>query len=55
MDIFADDRELLERLVLLPGETLNVEIKAWLDPDLALDAAKIIRACLALRNRNGGI
>jgi hypothetical protein len=54
VDTFADDRELLERLVQLPGETLNVEIKAWLDPTQAVDAAKIIKACFALRNRNGG-
>ena len=54
MDTFADDRELLERLVERPGETLNVEIKAWLDPAQVADAAKIIKACLALRNRNGG-
>jgi len=50
----AEERRLLERLVQLPSETLNAEYKSWLDPKQHLDAAKIIRACLALRNRNGG-
>lgn len=50
----AEEKKLLERLVLLPSETLYAEYKFWLDPSQNLDAAKIVRACLALRNRNGG-
>lgn len=42
--------ELLSRLT----EGLNVEVKSWIDPDQPSGAAKIIKAALALRNRNGG-
>jgi hypothetical protein len=42
--------ELLSRLT----EGLNVEVKSWIDPDRPAGAAKIIKAALALRNRNGG-
>jgi hypothetical protein len=41
-------------LVARPSEGLNVEIKSWIDPNTPAGAAKIIRAALALRNRNGG-
>jgi hypothetical protein len=54
LDRFADDKRLLARLVQFPGETLRVELKAWLDPNQPADAALIVQACLALRNRNGG-
>ena len=31
-----------------------MELKCWIDPQTPEGQAKIIRACLALRNRNGG-
>jgi hypothetical protein len=43
-------KELLTRLT----EGLNVEVKNWIDPDRPDGAAKIVKAVLALRNRNGG-
>src|SRR5215471_3761870 len=43
-------QELLTRL----AESLNVEVKNWIDPDDPAGVAKIVRAGLALRNRNGG-
>lgn len=43
-------KELLSRLT----EGLNVEVKSWIDPDQPGGVAKIVKAALALRNRNGG-
>jgi len=37
-----------------PSENLRLEFKAWIDPASPRDKAKIVRALLALRNRNGG-
>ncbi|SDC62270.1 Putative DNA-binding domain-containing protein [Cupriavidus sp. YR651] len=48
------NRELIEQLVLRPSENLNVEIKTWISPAHAAGQAKIVKAALALRNRNGG-
>lgn len=48
------NREQIASLVRNPAESLNVEVKRWIDPDSEEGKAKIIRACLALRNRNGG-
>ncbi len=44
----------LEYLLRTPGETLNVELKNWIDPTTPEGEAKIAKGCLALRNRNGG-
>jgi len=46
--------ELLQRLVNGPQETLDVELKPWLMPTEKSDIAKIAKACIALRNNNGG-
>lgn len=48
------DRERLKDLLRNPTETLQSEIKSWLDLDAPDDRAKVARALLALRNRNGG-
>jgi hypothetical protein len=48
------DRAQAEELVAHPSEGLNVELKNWLDPVKPDHRAKIARALLALRNRNGG-
>ena len=48
------DQNRVQDLVARPAEGLNVEIKRWIDPDDESGVAKIVRACLALRNRNGG-
>jgi hypothetical protein len=41
-------------LVANLSESLNVEIKRWIDPTAPEGIAKIARAAIALRNRNGG-
>jgi hypothetical protein len=51
MDINQDR---IETLVGNPAETLNIELKNWVDPTTAEGQAKIVRAVLALRNRDGG-
>ncbi|QGZ96270.1 ATP-binding protein [Terricaulis silvestris] len=48
------DQRRLDELVAQPSETLNVELKSWLDLSDAHGAAKVARAALAIRNRNGG-
>ncbi len=46
--------DLLQRLVDSPQERLGVELKPWLIPSEPEGIAKIAKACLALRNNNGG-
>ena len=48
------DQIQIDDLVARPAESLNVEIKRWINPDEPEGAAKIARAALAIRNRNGG-
>lgn len=48
------NRERIDELVRNPSEGLNVEIKRWIDPTQPEGQAKIVKGCLALRNRNGG-
>ena len=47
-----DDRIL--DLVRRPTESLNVELKNWLDPVDPATEVKLVKALFALRNRNGG-
>jgi len=44
----------IDDLVARPSEGLPVEIKSWIDPASHEGIAKIVRACLAMRNQNGG-
>lgn len=44
----------LQALIRSPRETLDTELKAWIDPATPDGAAKIARGCMALRNNNGG-
>jgi hypothetical protein len=48
------NQDQIDSLVRAPSESLNVEIKRWIDLSTAEGQAKIIKGCLALRNRNGG-
>ncbi|MFI5387534.1 MAG: ATP-binding protein [Fimbriimonadales bacterium] len=48
------NQEQIDALIARPSEALNVEIKTWIDPASAKDQAKIVKAALALYNRNGG-
>ena len=51
MDFSHDD---LQSLILNPVESLDVELKPWLALDTPAGKAKLVKACLALRNNNGG-
>ncbi len=46
--------EELKALIREPRESLNMELKRALDLTKKEDTSKLIKACLALRNRNGG-
>jgi hypothetical protein len=46
--------DLVNQLVAQPSESLTVEVKSWIDPKSPAGCAKIVKASLALRNRNGG-
>jgi hypothetical protein len=48
------DQEQIDGLVNAPAESLNVEIKRWIGLTDPQHQAKIVKGCLALRNRNGG-
>lgn len=48
------DQDAINSLVANPSESLSVEVKSWLDPTTPSGQGKIVRACLALYNRNGG-
>src|SRR5581483_2797047 len=48
------NQELLRQLVENPAESLEVELKSWIDPKSPEGVAKIVRACLAFWNNNGG-
>lgn len=48
------DNTRAKTLVERPSESLAVEIKTWIDPDVAEGQSKLVRAMLALRNANGG-
>jgi hypothetical protein len=44
----------LKSLILNPAESLDVELKPWLDIGRPEHKAKVVKGCLALRNNNGG-
>lgn len=46
--------EELRRLLEHPTEALDVEVKQWIDPTSPEGIGKITKACLALRNNDGG-
>ena len=46
--------EVVQSLIDRPRETLAIELKAWVNPRDPEGVAKIAKACLALRNHNGG-
>jgi hypothetical protein len=48
------DPSQIDSLVARPSESLNVEVKRWINPDQPNGASKFIRAVFALRNRDGG-
>lgn len=48
------EQSVIDALVNRPAEGLNVEVKRWIDPTANPGIEKIVKAVLALRNRNGG-
>lgn len=48
------DQGQIDSLIQSPSESLNVELKRWIDPATSEGQTKIVKGCLALRNRNGG-
>jgi hypothetical protein len=50
----ATDEDRLQALLAHPSESLQVELKTWIDPRTDVGAAKLIKSIFALRNRNGG-
>ncbi len=48
------DYDDLRRLLTNPRETLDLELKEWVDPQKPEGRAKIARGCLAMRNNDGG-
>ncbi|MBV4457606.1 ATP-binding protein [Pseudomonas sp. COR58] len=44
----------LDEFLLAPRESLNIELKSWIDPSTPEGKAKIVKAAIALRNFNGG-
>ena len=50
----ADDEQELQKLLTDPREGLDFELKQWIDPTKPEGIAKIAKACIALRNNNGG-
>jgi len=48
------DNEFLANLIDHPRENLAVEVKRWIDPDSHEGISKIVKACIAMRNNNGG-
>jgi len=46
--------ERISALIANPSESLNIELKRWIDPTTPHGKAKIAIGCMALRNRNGG-
>ena len=53
-EVQGSDQTRADELVGRPVESLNVELKTWLDPVDDLHVAKLVRAIFALRNRGGG-
>ncbi len=50
----ADNWKDLQGLLTNSSESLDLELKAWIDPDTSEGKAKIAKGCLALRNNDGG-
>ena len=46
--------EELTQLLTAPRESLDLELKQWIDPEVSEGIAKIAKGCIASRNNNGG-
>jgi hypothetical protein len=48
------EQSVVDALIANPSESLNVELKRWIDPTQLAGIEKIAKGALALYNRNGG-
>lgn len=48
------DEAYLKEVVDRQTESLNIEFKRWIDPKSPEGISKIVKACIAMRNNNGG-
>ena len=48
------EQTVVDGLIENPSESLNVEMKRWIDPTQPAGIEKIVKGVFALRNRNGG-
>jgi hypothetical protein len=48
------EKSIVDALVGNPSESLNVELKRWIDPTQNAGIEKIVKGTIALRNRDGG-
>ena len=48
------EQSVVDALIGNPSESLNVELKRWIDPSQPAGIEKIVKGVFALRNRNGG-
>jgi hypothetical protein len=48
-------KEEIQKIIKNPHESLAIELKDWLNPDIPSDKAKIIKAAIAMRNNDGGL
>jgi hypothetical protein len=46
--------DVVQQLVDYPQESLAIELKGWFDPNSPEEQAKIVRGCIAMRNRGTG-
>jgi hypothetical protein len=53
--MMADELQQFRDLFAAPRESLGVELKQWIDPSLDEGRVLIAKACIALRNNNGGV
>jgi predicted HTH transcriptional regulator len=45
----------LDEVLQHPRETLHIELKDWFDPRNSEGIAKLVKACFAIYNRDGGM
>jgi len=48
------DSDFLQDLINRPTESLSIELKGWIDPNMPEGKDKIVRAAIAMRNHGGG-
>ena len=49
------NRDQIRQLLTRPTESLNIEVKTWIDPRTPEGIAKVVKGVFALRNRDGGV